>query len=42
MEYVSARGVYDDRLELTLLRGQSVLDMVLVFDRRDRPVVAAD
>ena len=35
MEYVHARNVYSDRLELTLLRGQQVLDMVLVFDRPD-------
>lgn len=42
--YVSARAIYKDRLELTLLRGQDILDMVLVFDRLDdesNPVVAA-
>ena len=35
MEYVQARNVYSDRLELTLQRGQQILDMVLVFDRPD-------
>ena len=35
MEYVQARSVYADRLELTLQRGQEILDMVLVFDRPD-------
>jgi hypothetical protein len=42
--YVAARGVYTDRLELTLQRGHDILDMVLVFDRPDdecEPVVAA-
>ena len=42
--YVAARGVYTDRLELTLQRGHDILDMVLVFDLPDEesnPVVAA-
>jgi len=42
--YVAARGVYTDRLELTLQRGRDILDMVLVFDRPDgesEPVAAA-
>jgi len=42
--YVAARGVYTDRLELTLQRGHDILDMVLVFDRPDddsEPVAAA-
>jgi S1-C subfamily serine protease len=42
--YVVARGIHTDRLELTLQRGQDILDMVLVFDRPDddaEPTVAA-
>jgi S1-C subfamily serine protease len=35
MGYVHARSVYADKLELTLQRGQQLLDMVLVFDRPD-------
>jgi C-terminal processing protease CtpA/Prc len=44
MEYVRARNVYADRLELTLQRGQQILDMVLVFDQPDgapRPTAQA-
>jgi hypothetical protein len=33
--YVAARGVYTDRLELTVQRGNEIVDMVLVFDRPD-------
>ena len=42
--YAAARKIYSDRVELTLQRGQVVLDMVLVFDRPDdgaEPGVAA-
>jgi S1-C subfamily serine protease len=42
--YVAARGIHTDRLELTLQRGQDILDMVLVFDRLDEsaePIAAA-
>jgi S1-C subfamily serine protease len=42
--YVAARGIYTDRLELTLQRGADILDMVLVFDRPDdesTPIAAA-
>ena len=35
MEYVQARNLFTDRLELTLQRGQEILDMVLVFDQPD-------
>ena len=35
LEYVRARSLRQDRVELTLQRGQTILDMVLVFDRPD-------
>jgi S1-C subfamily serine protease len=35
MEYVQARNLLTDRLELTLQRGLEILDMVLVFDQPD-------
>ena len=42
--YVAARAIHADRVELTLLRGQDLLDMTLVFDRPNGepgPVAAA-
>jgi S1-C subfamily serine protease len=33
--YIAARAVYSDRLEITVQRGNEILDMVLVFDRPD-------
>lgn len=35
MDYVHARNLLSDRLELTLQRGREILDMVLVFDQPD-------
>lgn len=37
-DFVTARAVYKDRLELTLRRGNDIIEKVLMFDRPDGPV----
>ena len=37
-DFVSARAVYKDRLELTLRRGNDIIEKVLMFDRPDGSV----
>ena len=34
-DYVNARNIYNDRLELTLRRGNQIIDTVVVFKRPD-------
>ena len=41
-DFVNARSMYDDRLELTLRRGNQIIETVLKFDQPDgRPDPAA-
>ncbi|HKU41923.1 MAG TPA: PDZ domain-containing protein [Polyangiales bacterium] len=38
LDFVNARSVYNDRLELTLRRGNHIIETVLMFDRPDAPI----
>lgn len=38
MDFVNARSVYNDRLELTYRRGNDIIETVLMFERRDNPI----
>ena len=38
MDFVTARSVHDDRLELTVRRGNDIIETVLRFERPDMPI----
>ena len=38
MDFVTARSVYNDRLELTFRRGNDIIETVLMFERPDGPI----
>ena len=38
MDFVNARSIHNDRLELTFRRGNDIIETVLMFERPDNPI----